>query len=132
MAESFQDHMKATGAKPGYYVANWYGGNGHQARRQRVLDHSSNLFSQGFRWTSPTEAELWMGGVVRVFRFKSERGEDMRAFVGTYKHGRTIEQFDGYASDLDHAQRIMVDELKAVGAHNIQFYGVQWKSKVDW
>ena len=126
MIDTFADHMKATGAKAGYYVATIYGGNGHQSRRQRVLDHSSALFSQGFRWTSPTTAELWMGGVVRTYRFHSERGEDMRAFVGTIKRGRIVEEIEGFAGDLDHAQRIMVDEIEALGAHNVKFYGVRW------
>jgi len=133
MKGSFQEHMEATGAKPGYYVATIFGGSGEQGKRQRVLDHSSALFSQGFRWADPYTAELWMGSVIRTYRFHSERGEDLRAFVGTIKRGREMVEIDGYAPSLDRAHEIMQEEIKTtLRGHNVKYYGVQWKSKVNW
>lgn len=133
MAEYFADHMKATGAKAGYYYAMIRSGNATDAPVQRVLDHSSALYSQGFRWTGPETCELWLGSVVRTYRFHSERGETLRAFVGTVKVGRQVLEIDGYAGTLETAQRLVLDTIKSdyVG-HNTKFYGVQWKSKVNW
>ena len=129
MTESFQDHMNATGARAGYYVATIFGGSGEQGKRQRVLDHSSALFSQGFRWKDANTAELWLGSTIRTYRFHSERGEDLRAFVGTIKRGREMVEIDGYAPDLDRADQIMRDEIKTtLRGHNVKYFGVQWKA----
>ena len=133
MAEFFSDHMKTTGAKAGYYVAtiiggNYVAGNVDQGKRQRVLDHSSALFSQGFRWTDPETCELWMGSVVRTYRFHSERGEGLRKFAGTFKRGRELVEIEGYAPDLDRADEIMKHELSVMfhGGSKVAYYGVKW------
>jgi hypothetical protein len=128
MLYSFQDHMKATGAKPGYYVATIIGGNTEQGKRQRVLDHSSALFSQGFRWTAPDTAELWLGSVVRTYRFHSDNGEGLRKWAGTFKRGREVVEIEGYAPDLDRADEIMKHELGKMfhGRSKVTYYGVKW------
>lgn len=134
MTETFADHMERTGAKAGYYVATLSGGSWPDDKRQRVLDHSSALYAQGFRWKDATTAELWLGPLtVRTYRFHSERGEQQRAFIGTIKRGREMHEIDGYAPDLDRADQIMRDAIKnELRGHNVKYYGVKWKSAVEW
>lgn len=127
MTETFADHMKATGAKPGYYWALIPGGNMGQPKMQRVLDHSSALFSQGFRWVGAEACQIWVGGAIRTYRWHSDTGEGLRAFKGTIKRGREMHEIDGYAPDLDRADAIMQDALKGeLRGHNVKYYGVQW------